>query len=249
MKKTRFNLFTAGLCVAGSFTGMKRVMAVFGFIAFVLSMTSLTANGQMLTYNGTISSSTLGSSVTTTLPEFNSALGTLTGVQVTLDFTATPYAQVYNFSGGSLTFTPSDWAYAGFSPATNSWTVSLGTDIWNLAVPTVVTGQINGTGQSVPNLSSLTLVGDTSAPADLTGASGLDFAAYTGAGDLVFGTSGTGSYAGTGLNFFFGGGADLTGTASVTYDFVPVPEPTTTGCFLLGLGVLVCTQRLKRKQM
>jgi len=28
-----------------------------------------------------------------------------------------------------------------------------------------------------------------------------------------------------------------------------VPEPTSVGCFLLGLGVLVCTQRLKTKQM
>jgi hypothetical protein len=246
MKKTRINLLAAGLS-----SGMKRMVTVYAFVAIVLSMIGLTANGQITNYSGTISSSTLDSSVTTTLPEFNSALGTLTGVQVTLDFTVTPYAQVVNtsFVLNPNTFTSSDWAYAGFSPATNSWTVSLGSDIWNLAVPTVVTGQIDGTGQSVPSFNTLTFVGGTSAPADLTGASGLDFAAYTGAGDLVFGTGGTGNYAGSGTGFAFSGGADLAGTASVTYDFVPVPEPTTAGCFLLGLGVLVCTRRLKTKQM
>jgi len=87
MNKTRFNLLATHLCSAGLFMGMKRVVTVYAFIAIVLSLTSLTANAQILTYNGTISSSTLGSSVTTTLPEFNGALGTLTGVQVTLDFT------------------------------------------------------------------------------------------------------------------------------------------------------------------
>jgi hypothetical protein len=242
----------AGLCAADLFTGVKRVVVVFAFIAIVLSMTSLTANAQIVTYNGTISSSTLGSSVTTTLPEFNSTLGTLTGVQVTLDFTVTPYASILNFSAAQP-FTPSDSASAGFSSPANTWTISYGTDSWNLTPPTVTTGTISGTGQTVLQstffpiltLNPLTLVGGTSASADLTAASGLDFADYTGAGDLIFGTSGTGNYSGTGP-FAFGGGGDLSGTASVTYDFVPVPEPTTAGCFLLGLGALACSRRFIR---
>jgi len=94
------------------------MLAAYAFIAVVLSMTSLTANGQILTYNGTISPSTLGGPVTTTLPMFNSTLGTLTGVQVTLDFTVTPYASVGNFSSSTpLTFTPSDSIIFSFSPA------------------------------------------------------------------------------------------------------------------------------------
>jgi hypothetical protein len=211
-------------------------------------MTNLTANAQLLTYNGTISPSTLGGSLTTDLPMFNSALGTLTGVQVTLDITATPFAQVLNTTFSPNTFTSNDWASAGFNPATNTWTVSLGSDSWNLIPPTVTTGPISGTGQSVPSFNLLTLVGGTSAPADLTAASGLDFAAYTGAGDLVFGSSGTGNWAGSGTGFGFGGGANLTGTASVTYDFVPVPapEPTTAGCFLLGLGALASARRFRK---
>jgi hypothetical protein len=246
MEKTTCNLLVKCMRVAGLFTGKKKVVAVCAFIATALSMTSLTANGQITNYNGTISLSTLGGSLTTDLPMFNGALGTLTGVQVTLDITATPFAQVLNTTFSPNTFTSSDWASAGFNPATNTWTVSLGSDSWNVTPPTVTTGPIYGTGQSVASFTILKLIGSTSAPADLTAASGLDFAAYTGAGDLVFGSNGTGNWAGSGTGFGFGGGANLTGTASVTYDFVPAPEPPTAGCFLIGLGVLAVTRRFKQ---
>ena len=250
MKKTRFNLLAVGLRAAGSFTGMKRAVVTTGaFIAILSSLTCLTANGQILTYNGNISSSTLGSSVTTDLPMFNSALGTLTGVQITLDFTATPFSQVVNFSGATQIFTSLDSAFSGITSA-DTWTISLGSDNWNLTPPTVNTGVISGTGQSVLTstfspftLNPLTLVGGTSASADLTAASGLDFAAYTGAGNLVFGTTGDVTSGGSGP-FSFGGGVDLSGTASVTYDFVPVPEPTTLALASLGgLGVLLLRRR------
>jgi hypothetical protein len=229
---------------------MKRAVTVYAFIAIVLSMTSLTANGQILTYNGTISPSTLGSSVTTTLPMFNGALGTLTGVQVTLDFTVTPYAEVGNFSSSTpLTFTPSDWVTFSFSPA-DIWTISYGSDSWTLSAPSVTTGNIYGTGQAVPYYFStftlLQFVGSTSASADLTAASGLDFAAYTGAGNLVFGTTGPGQVSITDGGLSGGGGGDLAGTASVTYDYTPVPEPSSFGLLIGGLGLLIWTQRARR---
>jgi hypothetical protein len=229
-------------------TSMKRAVTVYAFIAVVLSMTSLTANGATDSYLGSISPSTLGSPVTTTLPMFNSALGTLTGVQVTLDFTVTPYAQILNFSGAPRTFTPSDSVSHSYSPSpANIWTISHGTDSWTLAAPTVTTGPIYGTGQVVPNFTSLQFVGSTSAPANLT-ASGLDLARYIGAGVLVFGTSGPGQSSGTGPFFSggggAGGGANLAGTASVTYEYAPVPEPGTLALMACGLtGLLVMRRR------
>jgi len=44
--------------------------------------------------------------------------------------------------------------------------------------------------------------------------------------------------------------ADLQGLVSLNGQnfVVPVPEPTTTGCFLLGLGALVCFQRFTQKR-
>jgi hypothetical protein len=222
---------------------MKRAVTVYAFIAIVLSMTSLTANGQILTYNGTISPSTLGSSVTTDLPMFNSALGTLTGVQVTVDFTVTPYAEAFNISFAPQTFTASDSVSCSYDP-THIWTISHGTDSWTLAAPTVTTGNIYGTGQVVPSFTGVQLVGSTSAPADLTAASGLDLAAYIGAGNLVFVTTGTGQYSETGPFFAGGGGANLAGTASVTYEYAPVPEPGTLALMACGLtGLLVMRRR------
>ena len=212
---------------------------------------ALPVKADSIIYNGTISPSTLGGPVTTTLPMFNSTLGTLTGVQVTLDFTVTPYASVGNFSSSTpLTFTPADSIIFSFSPA-DIWTVSYGTDSWTLSAPTVSTGTIYGSGQAVPYYFStftlLQLVGSTSAAADLTAASsGLDLGTYTGAGDLVFGTSGSGQVSITDGGLGGSGGGNLTGTASVTYDYAPVPEPSSFGLLFGGLSLLVCHRARRR---
>ena len=219
---------------------MRREMARFIFIAIVLSITSLTANALTVTYNGSVSPSAVGSAVTTDLPMFDAGLGTLTGVQITLNFDVTPFGQVANFTAPSgLIFSADKWVTFDFTPA-NIWTVTHGTDSWSLAAPTVTTGTIYGSGQSVAFLSVLTLVGSTSAPVSLT-ESGLDLAGYVGAGSLVFGTSGGGNVVVTGP-FYGGGGGNLVGTASVTYDYIPEPA---TIC-MLGLGGLTLIRR-KRK--
>jgi hypothetical protein len=231
MKKMGSNLmktFAIGLILAG-------------FVA------ALPVRADSISYNGTIFPSTLGGSLATTLPMFDGALGTLTGVQVTLDFTVTPFAEVGNFSSPTpLTFTPSDSIIYSFSPA-DIWTVTYGSDSWTLAAPTVSTGTIYGSGQAVPYyFSSFTLLqlpGNNSASADLTAASGLDYAAYTGAGDLVFGTTGPGQVSITDGGLAGGGGGDLAGTASVTYDYAPVPEPSSFGLLFGGLGLLFGIQR------
>jgi len=215
---------------------MKKSVTICAFIAVVISMTVLTANGVSAFYTGSISPSTLGSSVTTTLPMFNSALGTLTGVSVQLDFTVTPYAQIFNYSGAPRTFSSSDWVSASYD-ATDIWTISHGSDSWTLTAPTVTTGPVYGSGQVLPNFTGLTFVGSASAPANLT-ASGVNLAEYIGAGNLVFGTAGPGNTLDGGPFFLSGGGGgtggNLTGTASVTYNYTPVPEPTALAILCLG---------------
>jgi len=217
---------------------MKKEMTKFIFIAIVLSITSLTANALTVTYNGSVSPSTVGSAVTTDLPMFDAGLGTLTGVQITLNFDVTPFAQVANFSSSTpLVFSSNEWITFGYTSA-NIWTVTHGTDSWALAAPTVTTGTIYGSGQSVAYFSILTLVGSTSAPVSLT-ESGLDLAGYIGAGSLTFGTSGPGNVVVSAGLLSGGGGGNLVGTASVTYDYIPEPA---TIC-MLGLGGLLLRRR------
>jgi hypothetical protein len=198
---------------------MKKLVMICAVVTLVM-MTGLTANAALVTYNGNISPSKLGGTVTTNLPMFNAGLGTLTGVKVTLNFTVTPYAQVMNFTSPSspLVFSTNNYISYGFIPA-NIWTVTHGTDSWTLAAPTVNTGNIYGSNQSVAYTVPLILVGGTSAPVSLTAASGLDFAGYTGIGTLAFGTSGMGQVIINGGALFGGGGGNLTGTAAVTYEY------------------------------
>ena len=230
---------------------MKKIVTLGAFIAIVSSLTSLTASGASVIFSGSISPTTLGDNATTDLPLFNSALGTLTGVQVTLDFSVTPFASVYNFiSGPPLPFAPSDSISYGFG-SPDTWTISKGLDSWNLAAPTVSTGNIYGSGQEVsfytgPS-SLLQLVGGVSAPADLTAVSGLDLAAYIGAGNLVFRTTDAGPGGSVSITdgaLFGGGSANLAGTASVTYTYVvPVPEPATLAFLSLGGLALMLRKR------
>lgn len=229
----------------GRESAMKKALTGYVCIAIGLAMTSLTANGASAFYSGSISASTLGSPVTTTLPMFNGGLGTLTGVQVTLNFNVTPFAQAIQFSGSPQVFTSAYAVSCTYSPS-DIWTISHGLDSWNLAAPTVTTGNIYGSGQVVPSYPGiLTFIGGTSAPANLTGASGADLPGYIGGGSLVFGTTGPGTYSETGgMPFFGGGGADLAGTASVTYTYTAVPEPAT--LTLLGLGGLAVMLRKRR---
>jgi hypothetical protein len=230
MKTTILKTFVVGLALAGL-------------------VVALPVKADSTYYTGTISPGTLGGSVTTSLPMFNIALGTLTSVQIQLNFTITPYAQIYNFSGVPRTFTSSDWISFSYAPI-DIWTVSHGSDSWTLAAPTVTTGTIYGTGQVLPNATGLQLVGSTSAPANLT-ASGVNLAGYIGAGNLVFGTAGVGQVLSGGAFFsgggFSGGGGNLIGTASVTYDYTPVPEPSTFALMLGGLILLPATRRALRR--
>jgi len=106
---------------------------------------------------------------------------------------------------------------------------------------------IYGTGQVDPNNTILTFVGSTSASANLT-AFGVNLVDYIGAGNLVSEQPDRAS--------FMAAGRSITGrrlrrrwwrsgsTASVTYEYAPVPEPGTFALMVCGLaGLLVMRRR------
>jgi hypothetical protein len=68
---------------------------------------------------------------------------------------------------------------------------------------------------------------------------------FQGAGTLVDST-GADTFTQSTFTLAFAGASNY----NVTFDTLatPVPEPTTAGCFLLGLGALVCFQRLAQKR-
>jgi len=217
---------------------MRRVLTAFIFIALVLSMTSLAVNASTVTYSGTVNPFKLGQTATTAgVTKFNSSLGTLTGVQIDLSLTVTPYAMVMNFGSSPVAFTTSDSIIFGYDP-TNIWTISHVSDSWNLTAPTVSTGTIMGSGQMVAPWVPLTFVGGTSAPVNLTAlALSANLAEYVGTdplGLLILGTTGSGQVLIHDGPLYGGGGGNLVGGVSVTYTYIPEPA---TMC-LLGLGVL-----------
>jgi hypothetical protein len=208
----------------------------------LILLASTVVQATTVTYNGTISASTLGSSLSTDLAEFDSSLGTLTGVQIGLSLTVTPYAMVANFGSTPQTFTSSDWITYGFSPA-NIWTISHSSDSWTLAAPTVSTGTIYGSGQVIQPFNILTLVGSNSANANFAeSALPAYLAEYVGTGTLSFGTAGMGQVLISDGSLYGGGGGNLAGTCSVTYEYTP--EPAT--LLILGFGGLALLRKRRK---
>lgn len=162
------------------------------------------------------------------LSDFNPALGTLTGVTLTLISYDTIESEVVNLTGQSQTY----------SGATASLPVTLTALGGQTATTTGVAGPFSGTvagpqfttaiaGTSQVVVSTSTLV----APGDLV--------LYEGAGN-TFGVNvlvSGGSYSGSapGGTVAFAGNGTSCGTVEVTYDYVPVPEP---GTLIAGLGLL-----------
>jgi hypothetical protein len=192
------------------------------------------ASASMVTYSSPIPASdgaghnSLPTSASFSLPEFNPALGTLTGIAVKFALSYQGEVDVSNLSGSPQTASGSSSVPVNFTaPSSGAPSTTAAYSVTNVALTsTPPLNEFLGPVLST-NLSFNPLA--------------VDFGLYEGVGNSNYQLAyGNGTYSGSstapGGTVFFGGDANSSGTASVVYTFSPAPEPASMA--LLGSGLL-----------
>jgi len=196
------------------------------------------------TFTHTTATTTVPFTDTFLLPGFDTSLGTLQDITITLDATGTAEVDVFNDTGSSQTFTGAmatiPVSLTGPGPITTSVTLSAG--------PT--------SGTATPGMSAFP--GLPASASNMVLVSPADFSLYEGLGLIVSVNvnGGTGTYTGNSIpGVFFGGSSTAGAVTTISYDFLPastkVPEPATVSMFggaLLGIGYLLKKAVPGRKQ-
>jgi hypothetical protein len=173
-----------------------------------------------------------------TLPAFNTALGTLTGLDLDLTVTATASVQVDNLDGVSHPF----------SNATASIPLTVTGPAGLFVTATYNAGPFSGTAAPGLNI----LPGTKGTASNSTSVGSADFSHYEGSTPIALSylaDAPYGSYGGSGAPsvLFFGGSASAGGTFEVAYTYAAVPEPATWAMMSLGFaGIGVTAFRSKR---
>lgn len=162
------------------------------------------------------------------LPQFNTALGTLTGVEVDFTLNYQAVVDIVNFTGQAQSFTASSSVPIDMdTPSDPSLQLvlaaySLSNSVGSAFAETPFAGPVqNGTFPFTP------------APAN--------FGPYEGNGNNSYTLSyGNGTYSATftpgGTGAFVGGDANSSGSAEVTYTYTAVPEPSTWSLIAVAVG-------------
>jgi hypothetical protein len=205
-------------------------------MAAALLMLAVARADTIETFTHTTTASTVPFTDSFLLPGFDTSLGTLEDITITLDADGTAEVDVINVTAIPQAFTHATAtipvSLTGPGPTTTSVTLSAG--------PT--------SGTAAPGLNSFP--GLPASATNTVDVSPADFGMYEGLGLIVSVdvAAGTGTYGGTSNpGVFFGGSSTAGAVTTISYDYMPgstthVPEPATVSLFgvaLLGIGRLL----------
>lgn len=201
-------------------------IAAFGLLACLAVGTPCQANS-VTYFSAVVPNHSVPFSATVSLPLFNPAMGTLTGVTLSVDATITGTLIVFNLSGSPLSFTN------GFTSIPVTVTSSAGpTSVTATATATLASGTAAPGLNTYPGLTG-TITGFQPVTTGIAPYIGVGtFNATLGSTVLNASSGGTGPPA-----LLFGGSASAGGQADVTYTFTSsaIPEPASMS--LLGIGM------------
>jgi hypothetical protein len=223
-----------------------RIVMAAGMAAIALAAlgTPDRAYAATVSYNASWSNAGPFLNDTLNLQKFNTGLGTLTGVQLTLSGVADLGVNVFNFAGGA-------WSGTGSDCCASIVLTGLGSDTTSAALTATGLMSVSGTG---PAFSTTYFAGPNSTSLSASVAALLgELSLYEGAGtfavSLLVDTT-TSTWSPTTGGTAGGGGASGSGTVTVEYTYAPLatPLPAALPLFASGLGALgLVGWRKKRK--
>lgn len=212
-------------------------------LAGSLALCASAASAAFVEYNTVLPSSSTPFSTTFSVPLFNSQLGTLNGVTLSLVSNIVGRIDVFNNLGTSQ----------GFTNAFASIPVTVRSDSPDATSVTAVAVSVLASGTASPGFPISSFPGITSTASNSVHVLPVNFASYigTGSGTALFtASSNGGSYGGTSVpGLFFGGSAVADGAFTIRYDYdavsaVPVPA----AALLFGSGLLSLGAVCRRKR-
>jgi hypothetical protein len=177
------------------------------------------------------------------IPQFNSSLGTLTSVTLSVSGSAISSLNFTNFDGvtGGVMASETNALFINYS----SGILAQNNFVWlTTGYPTIQKPGANGGvfSQSWGPATVQTLDTFTSAPdlANFTGTGNIPVSAQFNVWFDLFATGGVNAWRSATSSSF---------TANVTYDYAPVPEPSSFGLLFGGLGLLIWIHRARRRNL